>query len=177
MGWSLILSAKELASMLMSQGIPSGEGEKYRIRLCFHSVFYVAQIRSTMLYILWLVPQGWEIQVKYSSKLSHLKCHVFISGCPVAMRSHSLFARAPAGPHPLAGGSWHQAQLSFTWRDACKQKSQSFHCLPKRFFYLPWNKLLHSPPPTPSCLPTVPHHPKGGGFFHVNCSCLVFIES
>lgn len=30
MGWSLMLSGKELARLLMSQGIPSGEGGKYR---------------------------------------------------------------------------------------------------------------------------------------------------
>lgn len=173
MGWSLMLSAKELASLLMSQGIPSGEREKYRIRFCFHSVFYIAQIRTTVLYILWLVSQGRESQVNYSSKSPHLKCHVFLSGCPVATGSHNLFARAPAGAHPWAGGWCHQAELSFTGREVRRQSLSPFTAC---FFYLPWKKFICPPPHTPSCLPTAPRHPKGGGFFCVNWLCLVFLQ-
>lgn len=39
MGWSLMLSAKELASLLMSQGIPSGEGKNTKLDSVFIQFF------------------------------------------------------------------------------------------------------------------------------------------
>lgn len=73
--------------------------------------FYIAQIRSPVFYILWLVLQGKEIQANYSLQPSHLTCHIFISGCPVARGSHSLFVRAPEGTWPCTGGLKHQAVI------------------------------------------------------------------
>lgn len=59
------------------------------------------------------------------------------------------------------------------WKGCLQLEPQSFHCLSNCFFCLPWKKLICPSPHTPSCLPTAPHHPKGGGFFGVNWLCLV----
>lgn len=179
MGWSLMLSAKELARLLMSQGIPSGEREKYRIRCCFHSVFffffYIAQIRSPVFYILWLVLQGKEIQANYSLQPSHLTCHIFISGCPVARGSHSLFVRAPEGTWPCTGGLKHQAVI-LLWH-VCSCSLSPCTASLAYFSLFPEKKSICPPSHILSCLPTAPHCPKGGGFFCVDWLCLVSLQS
>lgn len=127
-----------------------------------------------MLHIFWLVSQGREIQVNYSSKPSHLKRPVFISGYPVAIGSHNLFARAPAGAHPQTEGSRHRSGLSFTGRDVCSWSLSPFTASPIAFSVFPErnSSVLH-PTRHPAPPPPAPHHPKGGGFFGVNWLCLV----
>lgn len=162
----------------MSQGIPSGEREKYRIRCCFHSVFfffYIAQIRSPVFYILWLVLQGKEIQANYSLQPSHLTCHIFISGCPVARGSHSLFVRAPEGTWPCTGGLKHQAVI-LLWH-VCSCSLSPCTASLAYFSLFPEKKSICPPSHILSCLPTAPHCPKGGGFFCVDWLCLVSLQS
>lgn len=113
-----------------------------------------------MLHIFWLVSQGREIQVNYSSKPSHLKRPVFISGYPVAIGSHNLFARAPAGAHPQTEGSRHRSGLSFTGRDVCSWSLSPFTASPIAFSVFPErnSSVLHPTrhPAPPPLLHTIP---------------------
>lgn len=150
MGWSLMLSAKELASLLMSQGIPSGEGERYRIRCCFHSFFffYISQIRTAVFCTHWLVLQCREIRV-YPS---HLKGPVFISGCSVATGSHNLFAKAPEAL-TLCRRLGHQAVIPH--QCVCSCTLSPFTAFPTDFSVFPEKTLsvLHPIPHPASPLP------------------------
>lgn len=98
--------------------------------------------------------------MNFSSKPSYLKCHAFISGCPVAMGSYNLFARAPVDAHPRAGSLWHQEEWPFTGRDGCSWSLQSCHCLPTAFSIFPERDLAVLCPTLYPAFPLLHTNPK-----------------
>lgn len=141
-----MLSAKELASLLMSQGIPSGEGEKHRIRFCFHSGFYDAQRRSTMLFAYFSFTEQKDLsKLLIKAITTKMPCsHKWVSwdhgvSQPICKGTQRC---SPPGRRLVAS-----SKVVLHWKGCSQLESQYFHCLPICFYFLERNLFVVHPIP------------------------------